>query len=95
MASSFGDDASGSDGESDGPSDQSEGGFGQTLLLIGPMDHLIHRQIQRRHLRMTMPWAIPLLTEKHAGDSPVWPASPIAGYTSNNGRPQCDARFIF
>ena len=24
---------------------------------------------------MTMPWAIPLLTEKRAGDSPVWPAS--------------------
>ena len=34
---------------------------------------------------MTMPWAIPLLTEKRVGDSPVWPASPIAGYTSNMG----------
>ena len=70
-------------------------GRSQTLPLIGPMVHLIHRQIQRRHLRMTMPWAIPLLTEKRVGDSPVWPASPIAGYTSNHGRPQCDARFIF
>jgi hypothetical protein len=28
------------------------------------MVRLIHRQIQRRHLRMTMLWAIPLRTEK-------------------------------
>ena len=44
---------------------------------------------------MTMLWAIPLLTEKRAGDFPVWPASVIAGYTSNHGRLKRDARLIF